>query len=162
LNRLGVPAHQLCLELTESSIMADFRRTAAVLERLRAVGVIIAIDDFGTGHSSLAYLKRLPVDELKIDKSFVLSMINDHSDEAIVDTILNLARNLGVGVVAEGIEDDAIASRLRALGCPTGQGYLFARPMPNAQLLTWLSTRDPSRDDTVVRFAARQPVSSVC
>jgi len=139
LHRTGVAPGWVCLELTESSLMADFRRTAAVLERLRAIGVTIAIDDFGTGHSSLAYLKQLPVDELKIDKSFVLSMLSDSSDEAIVRTVVDLARNLRLPVVAEGVESGDVALALRALGCGMAQGYFFSRPLPAAEFGLWLA-----------------------
>jgi diguanylate cyclase (GGDEF)-like protein len=138
LERHDTPAGALCLEITESSVMAEPPRAIAALEALRALGVTIAVDDFGTGHSSLAYLKQLPVDELKIDKSFVMSMASDATDAAIVDTVLSLARNLGVDVIAEGVEDEVSADRLQAMGCPTAQGYLFARPMPGESMLTWL------------------------
>ncbi|MDQ1395684.1 MAG: hypothetical protein QOG64_943, partial [Acidimicrobiaceae bacterium] len=143
LDASGVPARSLCLELTESSIMADFRRTVAVLHRLRAIGVAIAIDDFGTGHSSLAYLKRLPVDELKIDKSFVLSMHDDPSDEAIVRTVVDLARNLRLPVVAEGVETEAAADSLRLMGCGAAQGYLYSRPVPADDFRNWLTQHSP-------------------
>jgi diguanylate cyclase (GGDEF)-like protein len=138
LKRHGVPAGGLCLEVTESSIMCDPRRTTATLEGLRALGVTIAVDDFGTGHSSLAYIKRLPVGEIKIDKSFVLSMLSDHSDEMIVGTILHLGQNLGISVVAEGVEDEASRDRLQEMGCPAAQGYLFGRPMPGSVMLETL------------------------
>ena len=110
---IGVPPDALCLELTETSLMADPRRTLATLERLRAVGVAIAIDDFGTGYSSLAHLKRLPVDEIKVDKSFVALDARRPSDDAIVRSVIDLARNLGIRVVAEGVEDAADGRRPR-------------------------------------------------
>jgi EAL domain-containing protein (putative c-di-GMP-specific phosphodiesterase class I) len=141
LERHDVPASVLCLEVTESSVMAEPRRAIAALESLQDLGVTIAVDDFGTGHSSLAYLKQLPVGEIKIDKSFVMNMSHDVTDAAIVDTVLSLARNLGVDVVAEGVEDEASADRLQAMGCPAAQGYLFARPMPAEEMLTWLRKR---------------------
>jgi EAL domain-containing protein (putative c-di-GMP-specific phosphodiesterase class I) len=143
LRAYDVPAGALCLEVTESSIMADPRRTAATVESLTALGVTIAIDDFGTGHSSLAYVKGLPVGEIKIDRSFVSSMRVDSTDEAIVRTILELARNLDVPVVAEGVEDTATRDQLRAMGCPGAQGYLFAKPMPGPELLDWVLAREP-------------------
>jgi len=142
LKEYDVPVGGLCLEVTESSVMADPRRTVATLEALAALGVTIALDDFGTGHSSLAYVKRLPVGEIKVDRSFVSSMIDDHTDDAIVRTILELARNLDIPVVAEGVEDVATSNRLRAMGCPTAQGYLFAKPLSETQLEAWLVERD--------------------
>jgi EAL domain-containing protein (putative c-di-GMP-specific phosphodiesterase class I) len=120
--------------------MLDPRRTIPTLHRLRALGVTIALDDFGTGHSSMAYLKQLPVGEIKIDKSFVMHMAEDRFDEAIVCSIIDLARHLLVPVVAEGIEEMAIADRLRAAGCAFGQGYGFGRPMPAPQFTDWLTT----------------------
>ena len=136
----GLPPGALCLELTETSAMLDPRRTLPVLNRLHALGITIALDDFGTGHSSLAYLRRLPVGEIKIDKSFVLGMSEDRFDEAIVCSIIDLARHLLVPVVAEGIEDAAVAERLRREGCAIGQGSGVARPMPAASVEAWLRT----------------------
>jgi diguanylate cyclase (GGDEF)-like protein len=141
LKEYDVPRGGLCLEVTESSMMADLRRTIATVEALAALGVTIALDDFGTGHSSLAYVKGLPVGEIKVDRSFVSSMIEDHTDEAIVRTILELARNLEIPVVAEGVEDVATSNRLRAMGCPTAQGYLFGKPMPASELENWIADR---------------------
>ena len=138
LARHRVPAANLCLEVTESSIMSDLRRTTAALEALRAQGITIAIDDFGTGHSSLARLKNLPVGEIKIDRSFVMSMLTDANDEAIVRTVVDLARNLRIPVVAEGVESPAMAERLRRMGCGSAQGYLFGRPLPAERLAAWL------------------------
>jgi EAL domain-containing protein (putative c-di-GMP-specific phosphodiesterase class I) len=142
----GLPASALCLELTETSVMLDPRRTIPTLHRLRALGITIALDDFGTGHSSMAYLKQLPVGEIKIDKSFVLNMAEDRFDEAIVCSIIDLARHLLVPVVAEGIEDLAIGERLRVAGCAFGQGYGFGRPMAAPQFTDWLTTslREPA------------------
>jgi diguanylate cyclase (GGDEF)-like protein len=141
LSKHDVPVGGLCLEVTESSIMADPHRALATVEALVALGVTIALDDFGTGHSSLAYVKGLPVGEIKIDRSFVSSMAEDRTDEAIVRTILELARNLDIPVMAEGVEDVATRNELRAMGCPAAQGYLFARPMPGADLVGWLDER---------------------
>jgi EAL domain-containing protein (putative c-di-GMP-specific phosphodiesterase class I) len=104
------------------------------------MGVVISIDDFGTGYSSLAYLKRLPVDELKIDKSFVANMARDENDAAIVRSTIGLAHDLGLTVVAEGIEDQATWDLLAALRCDVGQGYFVSRPMPAAGLGVWLTT----------------------
>ena len=141
LARAGLPASALCLELTETSIMADPRRTVAALEDLAGLGVTIAVDDFGTGHSSLAYLKKLPVGEIKIDRSFVKSMADEAGDRAIVQSIVDLAANLRLPVVAEGIEEPALGGLLRAMGCDLGQGYGYARPMPDGDLTLWLAER---------------------
>jgi diguanylate cyclase (GGDEF)-like protein len=136
----GVPAEQLELEITESTIMTDPEHAMAVLVRLAAFGVSLAIDDFGTGYSSLSYLKRLPVHQLKIDRSFVMDMDSGASDEAIVRSSVDLARNLGLYVVAEGVETERTWQHLAALGCDQAQGYYFARPMPAADLPGWLAT----------------------
>jgi diguanylate cyclase (GGDEF)-like protein len=150
LRRYDTPVGMLRLEVTESSIMADPRRTAVILESLRDLGVTVAIDDFGTGHSSLAYIKRLPVSEIKIDKSFVLSMLTDRSDETIVSAVINLGSNLGLEVVAEGVENDATRALLEEMGCPTAQGYFFSAPMPHEQLMNWLARESPQAPDCVV------------
>ena len=128
----GVPASALVLELTEGTLMADPARTLAVLERLHRIGLGLSIDDFGTGYSSLSYLKRLPVDEIKIDKSFVMHMDTDENDRVIVRSTIDLARNLGLKVVAEGVETQEVWNALREMGCNVGQGYYFGKPMPAA------------------------------
>jgi diguanylate cyclase len=127
-----------CLEITESAIMDDPVRAQLTLERLHAMGVDLSIDDFGTGYSSLAYLKRLPVDELKIDKSFVLNMENDIGDTKIVRSTIDLGHNMGLRVVAEGIENEAVWRLLVALGCDQGQGYFMSRPIPGEQMAAWI------------------------
>ena len=137
LARHGAPAAAFCLEITESAIMDDPQRAQATLERLRAAGFKLSIDDFGTGYSSLAYLKRLPVDELKIDKSFVIGMERDADDAKIVRSTIDLAHNLGLTVVAEGVENAAIWNLLHRQGCDEGQGYHMSRPMPAAQFAAW-------------------------
>ena len=129
LNRFKVPAHILELEITESSIMADPTRARATLVQLASMGVRLSIDDFGTGHSSLAYLKRLPVHALKIDKSFVINMASDENDLVIVQSTIDLAHNLGLEVVAEGVESEEVWNRLRSLGCDTAQGFWRGRPV---------------------------------
>jgi EAL domain-containing protein (putative c-di-GMP-specific phosphodiesterase class I) len=134
-----LPPSALCLELTETTIMADEDRTIEVLERLQAIGVTVAIDDFGVGYSSLAYLARLPVGEIKIDKSFVLSMPNVTSDELIVRSVVDLAFNLGIPVVAEGVETPEARRALTQLGCQYAQGYLFSRPLPAADFAAWVT-----------------------
>ena len=132
-----VAARFVCLEITESAIMDDPQRAQATLEGLSALGFPIAIDDFGTGYSSLAYLKRLPVDELKIDRSFVMQMTRDSDDAKIVRSTIDLAHNLGLAVVAEGVESGSSWRMLRSLGCDQAQGYLIGRPMPVGDFPGW-------------------------
>ena len=137
LARHGVAASAFCLEITESAIMDDPQRAEAMLNRLSEQGFKLSIDDFGTGYSSLAYLKRLPVDELKIDKSFVMGMETGEDDAMIVRSTIDLAHNLGLTVVAEGVETAAILERLRLLACDEAQGYHIARPLPVDDFLAW-------------------------
>jgi len=145
LARTGLPAGLLKLEVTESAIIADPRRARAVLERLRGLGAAVSIDDFGTGYTSLAALRDLPVDELKVDRSFVTTMLTEPRGAAIVRTGLELAARLGMASVAEGIEDAATLAALADLGCTTAQGYHVARPMPAAALDAWLDARAAGR-----------------
>jgi diguanylate cyclase (GGDEF)-like protein len=140
LARHRVPAWALCLEITESSIMDDPQRALVTLDRLSAMGFKLSIDDFGTGYSSLAYLKRLPVNELKIDQSFVRNMQTDADDAMIVRSTIDLAHNLGIKVVAEGVENAQVWDMLRELRCDEAQGYHMGRPMPMAEFAAW-STR---------------------
>ncbi len=140
LARHGVPAGLLRLEVTESAVMADVARCLTVLQRLHALGVHLSIDDFGTGYSSMAHLRRLPVDELKIDQSFVQGMTVTEQDAVLVRTAIDLAHNLGLTVVAEGVEGPEHVAVLRELGCDVAQGYHLARPMP-ADALTGLLHR---------------------
>ena len=141
LTRWEVPPSLLELEITESAILADPIRAMNILSRLHGMGLKLAIDDFGTGYSSLAYLKRLPVDELKIDKSFVQGMEDDENDAVIVRSTIDLGRNLGLRVVAEGVETAAAWNRLAALGCDVAQGYYVSRPVPAGELAAWLRAR---------------------
>ena len=129
---------KLEVEITESAMMDDPKRALEALVRLRDLGIRLFIDDFGTGHSSLAYLKRLPVDAVKIDKSFVSDMLSSTDSEAIVRSTITLAHDIGLKVVAEGIEDQATWERLVALGCDTGQGYFISKPLECPQFETWL------------------------
>jgi len=136
-----VEPRRLKIEITESSLMANPGRASDVLGQLRALGVQVAVDDFGTGYSSLAYLKGLPVDELKLDRSFVRDLVRSSADRAIVRSTVSLGHDLGLSVVAEGVEDQATYELARHLGCDLAQGYLLARPLSADQLLAWLETR---------------------
>ncbi|MFZ5521803.1 MAG: putative bifunctional diguanylate cyclase/phosphodiesterase [Pseudomonadota bacterium] len=133
----------LCLEITESAIMDDPQRALATLERLHTMGLRLSIDDFGTGYSSLAYLKRLPVDELKIDKSFVMNMESDLSDAKIVRSTVDLAHNLGLAVVAEGVENAKAWKLLSGLRCDEAQGHFIARAMPVDTFVQWARLWSP-------------------
>jgi diguanylate cyclase (GGDEF)-like protein len=135
LRRSGLPARHLAVELTESTLMADPPAVIARMRALRQTGVKLAIDDFGTGYSSLAYLRDLPVDTVKVDKSFVDRIVGEEIDRELVRTIVNLAGRLGLDTVAEGVEGQDQAALLSALGCGRMQGYLFARPTPAEQLV---------------------------
>jgi diguanylate cyclase len=118
-------------------MMDDPAAALCTLNRLRATGVRISIDDFGTGYSSLAYLQNLPVDELKIDKSFVMNMTENSDDKKIVKSVIDLAHNFDLTVVAEGIEDAASFDLLNAMGCDLAQGFFLGKPMPFDELLAW-------------------------
>ncbi len=135
LDTIGLPPDRLCLEITESAVMADLDRSGETLDRLKELGVKLAVDDFGTGFSSLAYLKLFPVDLLKIDRAFVDGLPGDADDTAVVRSIISLAEALDLEVVAEGVETEEQAAALLELGCARAQGYLFARPMPGPELL---------------------------
>ena len=137
LNEQRVPAHKLDLEITESVIMSEPERVALILQRLDAMGLGLSIDDFGTGYSSLAYLQKLPVDEIKIDKSFVIDMAQGEGDAVIVRSIIDLGHNLGLRVVAEGVESEALWQRLADLGCDVAQGYHLSRPLAPEAFFEW-------------------------
>lgn len=132
---------QLVLEITESSLM-DTTHAFPVLARIRALGVKISIDDFGTGYSCLAYFKSIPVDELKVDRSFVSSLLTDPASADITQLIVDLAHRFGLTVAAEGVEDEATLHALKRIGCDAAQGYLFGKPMPSADLHAWLTSSD--------------------
>ena len=158
LERHQVTAQSFCLEITESAIMDDPVRALQTLERLHAMNVGLSIDDFGTGYSSLAYLKRLPVDELKIDKSFVMNMEHDSDDTQIVRSTIDLGHNMGLRVVAEGIESNAAWNLLNAMGCDQGQGYFISKPMPAGQLVDWVARWVPSsRSVTPINATSQEP-----
>ena len=136
----GLSGDRLTLELTESAIVQDPSRAIRVFEALKALDATVAMDDFGTGYSSLAYLQRLPIDVLKIDRSFITGMMSDPDSIAIVRAVLSLADALGMSTTAEGIESVELATTLAALGCASGQGYYFAKPLePDAALAYWQS-----------------------
>jgi diguanylate cyclase (GGDEF)-like protein len=137
-NGCGLKPERIILEITESAVMSDPRRARAVLGRLAGLGVRISIDDFGTGYSSLSYLRKLPVNELKIDKSFVMGMLEDENDAVMVRSIIDLAHNLGLKVTAEGVETKAALDRLRSLGCDVAQGFVVAGPLPPEEFFAWL------------------------
>ena len=145
LERWEVDPSLLEFEITESAMLADPTRTKLILERLSGMGIRLSIDDFGTGYSSLAYLKRLPVSEIKIDRSFVMNMDEDEDDATIVRSTIDLGRNLGLEVVAEGVETEQVWDRLKALGCTTAQGYFLSRAVPAPELRTWLLQRRAAR-----------------
>lgn len=136
-----LPAHLLELEITESALMADPARSLEVLARLNEIGVSISIDDFGTGYSSFSYLQKMPVQSLKIDRSFVSRMNEDSDAFAIVSAVIDLAKTIGIAVVAEGIETENVLGRLGELGCDYAQGYYIARPMASGAARAWYSNR---------------------
>ncbi len=143
LRRWDVPPSSLTLELTESFLMADSGRSNGVLAALSEVGVRLSIDDFGTGYSSLSHLKRLPIREIKIDRSFVMHMLDDPNDSMIVRATVDLGRNLGLQVVAEGVEDRATLEQLAVMGCDLAQGYHISVPLPAAEATRWVEEHAP-------------------
>jgi EAL domain-containing protein (putative c-di-GMP-specific phosphodiesterase class I) len=122
-------------------MLANPTRAKAILTELSQLGIRLSIDDFGTGYSSLSYLRQLPVDEIKIDRSFVMNMSEQADDAVIVRSTVDLGRNLGLDVVAEGVESLELWNRLRDLGCKIAQGYYLSRPLPSDQLLEWFQSR---------------------
>jgi len=140
LGRWRFPADRLTLEITESALLADPDRAVDVLAQIRRLGVRVALDDFGTGYSSLSYLKEWPVDEVKVDRSFVRNLVADKRDRAIVRATVDLAHSLGLEVVAEGVEDEASLRLLTEMGSDRAQGYYIARPLPPSQLVKWSHT----------------------
>ena len=136
-----LPADSLILEITESALMDDPRSSQSMLAKLRDLGISTSIDDYGTGYSSLAYIKQLAVNEIKIDRAFVSGMEADRRNAAIVRSTIELGHNLGLTVVAEGVEDDTALARLAAMGCEHAQGFGIGKPMPQEQFLSWLAQR---------------------
>jgi EAL domain-containing protein (putative c-di-GMP-specific phosphodiesterase class I) len=145
LRRHGVPPSALVLEVTETLIMSDPVRARDVLHLLRELGVTLAVDDYGTGYSSLAYLRQLDVQELKIDRSFVGHITRDEGDATIVRSTIEMGRNLGLRLVAEGVEDAETLDMLRGWGCGVAQGYHLSRPLDLAAVLPWLADRSTTR-----------------
>jgi diguanylate cyclase len=143
LARLDLHPSALQLEITESRIVADLPRARAAVEELRAMGVMIAIDDFGTGFSSLSQLRQLPVDEIKIDRSFVTRMETDRQDAVLVRSIIDLGRNLGLRVTAEGVETERVKNTLAGYGCDYAQGFHVGRPAVASGCRQYLSSGDP-------------------
>jgi len=139
LDKWNIDPRFLKIEITESSIMADPAHALAIMSMLQSMGVRLSVDDFGTGYSSLTHLRELPIDEIKIDKAFVLGMLTSDADAAIVRTVIDLAHNLGKQVCAEGVEDAETMRRLEEMGCDLAQGYYISRAVPAAQLMTWLT-----------------------
>jgi diguanylate cyclase (GGDEF)-like protein len=140
----GLGEDAIEIEITESTLMGDHVQAREALARLRAIGIRTSIDDFGTGYSSLSYLRELPVHALKIDRSFITDLMEEPDSEAIVRSIIELARNLGLETVAEGAEDERVCERLMSLGCDYVQGFAIARPMPADVMLRWLRAYVPS------------------
>jgi len=138
-------AEWIALEITESAIFDDPGHAIENLHLLHSLGCRLAIDDYGTGYSSLAYLRRLPLNELKIDKSFVQRMARDASDAVIVRSTIDLAHNMGLNVVAEGVEDEATLERLRALGCDMVQGFFLSKPVLPDDVVTWFRSSPLAR-----------------
>jgi EAL domain-containing protein (putative c-di-GMP-specific phosphodiesterase class I) len=140
IDRRGLPHDALGLEITESSLMEDPTMAETVVRRLASAGFVLSIDDYGTGYCSLSYLKHLPIQELKIDQSFVAGMADHRGDSAIVRSSIELGHNLGLHVVAEGVESDRQLALLAQWGCESAQGYYISRPIPAEEFLKWKET----------------------
>jgi diguanylate cyclase len=151
LDKWDLASHFLEVEITENGVTANPNRAIDILTRLRGMGVRVAIDDFGTGYSSLSRLKALPVQLIKIDRSFVMNMATDESDLAIVRSVVELGHNLGLHVVAEGVEDSITWNMLADLGCDAAQGYYLSRPLPPDELVEWLNGSFRDRNGHVAR-----------
>ncbi len=137
LAQFNIPADKLCLEITETSVLADPERALEILHHISDIGVRISIDDFGTGYSSLAHLRKMPVNEIKIDRSFVIDMLENHNDKIIVQATIGLGKNLGLDVVAEGVENSETMAELHELGCNQLQGFLFNKPRNAEDFIEW-------------------------
>ena len=137
----GADPATVTLEITESATIGDADQSLAVMKRLKQMGIRLSVDDFGTGYSSLSYVKNFPLDELKIDKLFVQHMRKSKGDQQIVRSVIDLAHNFELSVVAEGVEDDATFKDLKKMGCDIAQGYLLSPALPSPQFLDWLAKR---------------------
>jgi diguanylate cyclase len=143
----GLDEGAIEIEITESTLMGDHDQAREAITRLRAIGVRTSIDDFGTGYSSLSYLRELPVHALKIDRSFITDLLHEPDSEAIVRSIIELARNLRLETVAEGVEDEGVCEQLVRLGCDYAQGFAIARPMPGDAMRSWLREHGQPEED---------------
>ena len=137
----NLPGSALMLEVTEEFLLVDRDRARAILLQLRSAGVMIAVDDFGTGYSSLAYLRDLPIDELKLDQSFIIPMLDDERATALVASSIHLGHSMGLRIVAEGVETAEVLDQLTLFGCDVAQGYFVSRPVPAAALEAWIADR---------------------
>ncbi len=141
LQEYGVAPHRLTFEIKEQGVLDGTDRPMPTLRRLRDIGVRLSVDDFGTGYSSLSYLRRLPVHEVKVDRSFVQGMATDPGDLAIVNAVVTLSQQFGLTVVAEGVESELTLELLQDIGCEIGQGFLFSRPLPYERLEAWFAAQ---------------------
>jgi diguanylate cyclase len=147
LGRHGVDGTSLTFEITETAIIADHDSAVSILTALHRLGIALSIDDFGTGYFSLSELRDLPIDEIKIDRGFVSSMSSEEKDAFIVRSTIALGKNLGLRVVAEGVEDSATLHELRWLGCDIAQGFLMSQPLHGDQVIPWLNTWQEQRTE---------------
>lgn len=150
----GVSPRRLAVEITETAIVSDEKAALRTITSLQNQGVSVSLDDFGTGYSSMHYLRAFPFDKLKIDRSFILSLLDNEDSEKIVSSIIGLANNLGLTVVAEGIETAAVACKLRAMGCSQGQGYLFSRPLQGKAAAAYIADQIPALDEPAAQATA--------
>jgi EAL domain-containing protein (putative c-di-GMP-specific phosphodiesterase class I) len=155
-----VAPEQVELEITESVIMVEPARALETLTRLSRMGIFLSIDDFGTGYSSLSYLKKLPVNAVKIDKSFVIHMTEDPDDAQIVRSTIELAHNLGLKVIAEGVETREVWDQLLALGCDEAQGYYMSRPLPAQEMTRWLCESPSANGRSTPKINLRRELQS--
>jgi EAL domain-containing protein (putative c-di-GMP-specific phosphodiesterase class I) len=148
LDETGLPAANLELEITEGVIIYNEEETITLLNSLKALGVKLSIDDFGTGYSSLSYLKKFTIDKLKIDQSFIRQIQSDDADRSIVRTVIDLGRNLGLSLIAEGVEEESQLTLLKSMGCDEIQGYFYSRPIPFSALTTFLAQSQQAEELT--------------
>ena len=158
LARHGCAAGWITLEITESAVLDDPGKALANLERLRATGCQLSIDDYGTGYSSLSYVRQMPVQEMKIDRSFVMNLLTQPDDEIIVRSTIELAHNMGLVVTAEGVESEAVLDRLGVLGCDLAQGYFIGKPTAAVDLVAWMETSPWARGGQHCRVVAEAPL----